>query len=128
MFSLFNTVCLRLAMRLHMLSPKPFVTNLSPVYEFPYTLPSSVSSKSFICHSYENNRGGGVLFPVWNRASEKDASPEGASRLRDLSSQRLHIPFVLILLRTLLRILKSQPFSFQQLMNSFAKTPGVGVG
>src|SRR5260370_9450309 len=31
----------------------------------PYTLPSSVSRKSFICHSYENTGGVGVFFPFW---------------------------------------------------------------
>ena len=33
------------------------------------TLPSSVSCKSFACHSYENNRGVAKLFPKWNFAS-----------------------------------------------------------
>jgi hypothetical protein len=33
------------------------------------TLPSSVSCKSFACHSYENNRGVAKLFPQWNSAS-----------------------------------------------------------
>jgi hypothetical protein len=32
----------------------------------PYTLPSSVSCKSFVSHSYENCRGGGLFFPFWN--------------------------------------------------------------
>jgi hypothetical protein len=32
----------------------------------PYTLPSSVSRKSFICHSYENAGGVGVFFPFWD--------------------------------------------------------------
>jgi hypothetical protein len=32
----------------------------------PYPLPSSVSYKSFNCHSYENTRGVGVFFPFWN--------------------------------------------------------------
>ena len=30
------------------------------------TLPSSVSCKSFVCHSYENTGGVGVFFPFWN--------------------------------------------------------------
>ena len=30
-----------------------------PSYKVPYILPSSVRPKSFICHSYENCRGGG---------------------------------------------------------------------
>ncbi len=36
-------------------------------FHSPYTLPSSVSRKSFICRSYENTRGGGVFFPFWNQ-------------------------------------------------------------
>ena len=32
----------------------------------PYILPSSVSRKSFACHSYENTGGVGVFFPFWN--------------------------------------------------------------
>src|SRR6267142_2244363 len=33
---------------------------------FLCTLSFSVSSKSFYCHSYENNRGVYRLFPYWN--------------------------------------------------------------
>ena len=35
-------------------------------FHSPYTLPSSVSRKSFACHSYENTGGVGVFFPFWN--------------------------------------------------------------
>src|SRR5258708_20927121 len=35
-------------------------------FHSPYTFPSSVSSKSFVCHSYENTRGVGVFFPFRN--------------------------------------------------------------
>src|SRR5947208_3552532 len=35
----------------------------------PYTLPSSVSRKSCLCHSYENCRGGYQQFPTWNDSS-----------------------------------------------------------
>src|SRR5713101_1372344 len=35
-------------------------------FHCPYTLPSSVSRKSCICHSYENTGGVGVFFPFWN--------------------------------------------------------------
>jgi hypothetical protein len=31
-----------------------------PIFHSPYTLPSSVSCNSFVCHSYENTRGVGV--------------------------------------------------------------------
>jgi hypothetical protein len=36
---------------------------LSAIFHLPYTLPSSVCCKSFVCHSYENCRGVGVFFP-----------------------------------------------------------------
>jgi len=35
-------------------------------FHSPYTLPSSVSSKSCVCHSYENTGGVGVFFPFRN--------------------------------------------------------------
>jgi hypothetical protein len=34
-------------------------------FHSPYTLPSSVSHKSFTCHSYENTGGVGAFFPFW---------------------------------------------------------------
>jgi hypothetical protein len=37
-----------------------------PISHLPYALPSSVSCKPFICHSYENTGGVGVFFPLWN--------------------------------------------------------------
>src|SRR5260221_9355162 len=40
----------------------PFFTSLHHYLltsSFPYTLPSSVSRNSFVCHSYENTRGVG---------------------------------------------------------------------
>jgi hypothetical protein len=38
-------------------------------FHSPYTLPSSVSPKSFACHSYENTGGVEVFFPFWNSPS-----------------------------------------------------------
>ncbi len=38
------------------------------IFHSPYTLPSSVSRKSFACHSYENTGGVGVFFPFWNNS------------------------------------------------------------
>lgn len=38
----------------------------STSYKIPYVLPSSVGSKSFVCHSYKNCRGVPQLFPKWN--------------------------------------------------------------
>src|SRR5216684_3331269 len=50
----------------HLGSPHPpqgacgdFSLQLSTSYSLPYILPSSVCLKSFVCHSYENCRGGG---------------------------------------------------------------------
>jgi hypothetical protein len=43
--------------------------NCSLVFKSLRTLPSSVYRKSFACHSYENCRGVGVLFPFWNSPS-----------------------------------------------------------
>jgi hypothetical protein len=40
-----------------------------------YTLPSSVASNSFACHSYENCRGVGVFFPNWNSPLTTNHSP-----------------------------------------------------
>jgi hypothetical protein len=39
---------------------------LTPSYKIPYVLPSSVSSKSFVCHSYENCRRVPNFFPFWS--------------------------------------------------------------
>jgi hypothetical protein len=50
-------------------SPSARFTTFGLVFEpshLPYTLPSSVSSNSFACHSYENTGGVGVFFPFWN--------------------------------------------------------------
>jgi len=41
-------------------------SSLPQTSHLPYTLPSSVSSNPFICHSYENTGGVGVFFPFWN--------------------------------------------------------------
>src|SRR5260370_9169218 len=41
----------------------------------PYTLPSSVSRKSFACHSYENTRGVYPKFPVRNSLLTTRHSP-----------------------------------------------------
>src|SRR5258705_2352377 len=45
----------------------PFFTSLHRYLltsSFPYTLPSSVSRKSFVCHSYENTGGYGGILPI----------------------------------------------------------------
>src|SRR6266436_2457116 len=58
----------------------------------PYTLPSSASRKSCICHSYENTGGVGVFFPFW----------KGLRGRGDGNSHSLKF-LSFILLRTLLR-------------------------
>jgi len=51
------------------------------ISHLPYTLPSSVSCNSFICHSYENCRGVGGFFPFWDSFDDcrrlAPTSPEG---------------------------------------------------
>ena len=44
-------------------------SSLPRSFHLPYTLPSSVSCISFICHSCENCRGVGGFFPFWNSLS-----------------------------------------------------------
>src|SRR6266404_8474883 len=56
---------------LELLSRSPLITACAPVFQ-PFlfmhfrTLSFSVSRKSCICHSYENNRGVYQKFPFWN--------------------------------------------------------------
>src|SRR5260370_4738714 len=38
------------------------------IFHSPYTLPSSVSRKSFACHSYENTGGVGISYLFWNHS------------------------------------------------------------
>ena len=45
--------------------------SLFRAYKIPYTLPSSVCSKSFICHSYENCRGGGGFLPILEQSIQQ---------------------------------------------------------
>ncbi len=52
----------------------------------PYIFPSSVCSKSFVCHSYENCRGVYAFFPIWNGSNQLPSSSftpsfEGASTI-----------------------------------------------
>ncbi|SRR6266481_735940 len=63
--------------------------SLSPIFRIHFQVPCLASRKSFICHSYENCRGGYQQFPF--RTSH--GWPE----------KTLSIPFIFILLRTLRR-------------------------
>src|SRR6266481_10196009 len=85
-----------------LLAPRPVPI---PPSHSPYTLPSSVSCKSFACHSYENTRGVGVFFPFWN------SSPV-ARRARNVPTfnrSTCQRPFV-------------YPHSFHTLAHSFARS------
>src|SRR5216683_176406 len=65
---------LNLTLQPAVLFPQRPVASLLPYFAFfkPFsfmylrTLPSSVSCKSFACHSYENCRGAYRQFPIWN--------------------------------------------------------------
>jgi hypothetical protein len=81
------------------------------VFKSLRTLSFSVSCKSCVCHSYANCRDVYQQFPFWH-------SP--FARYSNLS--------LFTLLRTLLHSPKNQPFSFQTLPDSLAKTPGGGRG
>jgi len=60
----------------------------SLVFYLPYALPSSVSRKSFGCHSYENTGGVGVFFPFWNALTPSESGGHSAN-LRVLSVSAL---------------------------------------
>ncbi len=49
--------------------------HIQPASHLPYTLPSSVSRKPFVCHSYENCRGVYQQFPFWNYALMPETRP-----------------------------------------------------
>jgi hypothetical protein len=82
----------------------------------PYTLPSTVSRKPFTCRSYENTG-------VWGYSSRF-----GTHRRADISTyRRFPIPCLFKLLRTLLRVAKTQLLSFQAILHSLPKTTRGGV-
>jgi len=81
----------------------------------PYTLPSSVSRKSCICHSCENTGGVGVFFPIWKTLRCHDDE--------NLLSLKF---FLFTLLRTLWHDAKLNSFLFKRLRTLYPKTPGVG--
>src|SRR6266481_2881575 len=51
----------------------------------PYTLPSSASRKSCICHSYENTGGVGVFFPFWLALNSDEGFNQSSMRKGDSS-------------------------------------------
>ena len=77
-------------------TPRPLKFPRSPIltlchlprrFHSPYILPSSVPSKSFACHSYENTGGVGKFFPNWNASAlrPKFRSSYAASEMPALS-------------------------------------------
>jgi hypothetical protein len=100
-------------------------------FHSPYTLPSSVSHKSFACHSYENTGGVGVFFPFWNSSlsvfrlawqAVRSSLNLPAFKSANAPTSLGPIPFLSISLRTLLHLRKTQLFSFQELPHSLPKT------
>ena len=90
----------------------PYSTSRSP-----YTLPSSVSRKSCICHSSENCRGVGVFFPFWK--SLRGRADENSHFVQVLSFHILAHSFAHC---------KIQLFSFQAIAHSLSKnTRGGGT-
>ena len=96
-----------------------------PTFGFPYLLPSSVTCKSFPCHSYENCRGVYQQFPFWNACAPSEA--EGRSSLAAVLK-----PFLFKSLRTLLLLFvpsKNSTYLFSNASALFAKNhPGWGWG
>ena len=87
-----------------------FPPKFSAISHLPYLLPSSVSCNSFICHSYENCRGLYQQFPFWNSSPNLQIEPPSQFAVRRSRSCRevpmffAPIPFLLMFMRTLLRI------------------------
>ena len=94
-------------------------------FHSPYTLPSSVSCKSFACHSYENCR-------VCTNNSHSGTHPPTFKRFNVQTIPR-SIPFLFTLLRTLLPFFalscirtKLNPFLFNRFHTLCPKTRGAG--
>src|SRR2546429_2141632 len=107
-------------------APRPVSLSRSTnktIFHSPYTLPSSVSYKSFTCHSYKNCRGVYQQIPILVHAESGK-----------LSTRRSHSPsfaslfkfFLFKLLRTLLHPPKTQLFYFQPIPHSLPKNTGGG--
>ncbi len=153
---------LNLTLQPAVLSPQRSVASLLPyfsffkLFSFTYlrTLPSSVSRKSRVCHSYENCRGVYQQFPIWNvprpcRGTRPCRNPSILHfRLCELclSADSVlipgsphsplftdhcplsPIPFLFTFLRTLLHCAKPYLLSFHAILDSSHKTPGGGGG
>src|SRR5260370_28911889 len=58
-----------------------------------YTLPSSVSCKSCIWHSYENAGGGGLFFPIWGWVGGRRSIVVGGAHGTTCSAKEPGSPF-----------------------------------
>ncbi len=86
-------------------------------FHSPYTLPSSVSCKSCVCHSYENTGGVGVFFPFWN-SSLSICQPSNLPRFQRLLDPSPFLSNSCALFCTFLHSPKAQLFHFQSLPHS----------
>ena len=82
----------------------PTLPTLSRISHLPYTVPSSLSCKSFACHSYENTGDLWVDFPFWNTSLAIRVCP----RHRD----KKHVTTTPLKLCTLSRIRLTPRFSW----------------
>src|SRR5207245_11387469 len=79
------------------------LSNSLIVFRSLRTLPFSVSSNSFICHSYENTRCVPSFFPFWNSSldlpsrSSRTATSDNATPLSSPSSSPPRSPYPQIL-------------------------------
>ncbi len=95
----------------------------SPVFSYSYKLPASPSSKkaSLFSSVYKLSSSQLLSFDILTNA-------RGACFVPTIQYSQSTIPFLFKLLRTLLHIEKSYPFSFQAIPHSFHKTPGGRAG
>ncbi len=149
---------LNLTLQPAVLSPQRPVASLLPYFSFfklfsfmhLHTLPSSVSCKSFACHSYENCRGAYQQFPIWNapRPSRERGPAEillsstfvSVNHVFSVDSVLIPasphsprftdhcplspIPFLFTFLRTLLHGAKSYLLSFHAILGRERSRPG----
>src|SRR5712692_1428602 len=121
---LFCPVLIHTEPRSSAIRPRRLVNSFSsagsrPLWSYLHT-GTLLRLSSFVSRSYENTGGVAVFFPFWNAPSLRSlaSSPNSLSPLFSNSWA---------LLCSLLHSRKTQPFYFQAIPNSFAKTPGVGV-
>ena len=104
------------------------------VFHSPYTLPSSVSRKSCICHSYENTGGVGVFFPFWNEFAPPSTPVSGSLPSPEPGPRYAAIPLFSYCCALFCGFLHSFALSknstlfFSIISTLFVKKRGVGAG